>query len=91
MFNVEENVFSHKNAISKTTWKKSSYLPKVGSMLTYVFKLKRIRYKVSSIKPQSIDFINLQKSMYPTFRSIFSKINIFPDSVFETNQINLDF
>jgi hypothetical protein len=30
MFNVEDNVFSHKNAINKNTWKKSSYLPKVG-------------------------------------------------------------
>jgi hypothetical protein len=31
------------------------------------------------------------KTIIPTFRSIFSKINISPDSVFEKNQINLDF
>jgi len=29
--------------------------------------------------------------MLPTFRSIFSKINSFPDSVFATDMINLDY
>jgi hypothetical protein len=27
---VEDNEFSHKNAIRKNTWKEPSYLPKVG-------------------------------------------------------------
>jgi len=30
-------------------------------------------------------------SLNPTFRSIISKTNIFPDGVFGTNQINLDY
>lgn len=45
--------------------------------------IKDIKLQLKAIDPRVI--------IFPTFRSIFSKINIFPDSVFKTNQINLDF
>jgi len=37
------------------------------------------------------DALSNFRYLEPTFRSIFSKINIFPDSVFGTDANNLDF
>ncbi|AAM05778.1 predicted protein [Methanosarcina acetivorans C2A] len=71
MFNVEENVFSHKNAISKNTWKKSSYLPKVGylinvrDMYSKIDKLFYPKPPAHSTNPKS--FFNLFSRLSGTF------------------------
>jgi len=58
MLSVENNVFSYKNAISKNTWEKPSYLPNVGYKYIGWIILFNVYDKKQKIKKYWLTYFN---------------------------------